>query len=117
MVSSHPYRPFPGVWGLGLPIADSEQLPNAEPRIFLLSRIWGLAAVPRRALQRLISAFSENIMDADESLHVIPAPLGKKRIPVRATGRHPGLWLVSHGRVANIDAFPVLEGLQCMSAV
>lgn len=25
-------------------------------------------------------------MDADESLHVIPAPLGKKRIPVRSSG-------------------------------
>ncbi|KAJ5310267.1 uncharacterized protein N7443_002728 [Penicillium atrosanguineum] len=38
-------------------------------------------------------------MDADESLHVIPAPLGKKRIPVRLSGTRGS------------------ESLQCMSAL
>lgn len=55
-------------------------------------------------------------MQGDDSLHVIPAPLGKKRIPVSTRGcraSSPGF----NGDLLMIHALPIKEGLQCLPTV
>jgi hypothetical protein len=54
-------------------------------------------------------------MQDEDSLHVVPAPIGKKRIPVRATASGP--WASRNRAIGCTNAILVIEGVQRLPTV